>query len=346
MRIGLHHCLLIILLIAVAQVLVAGAPSSKSRINIRASDEENCTRIGDQLICPCNVSINGTYYPCWLPLTNATVPSPNNTCSECPIGSYSNNKTGNCTMDNICPMGSCLEPYRCDLCSIGTYSNTTGAIECTSCPAGFVARDLGSQNCTACPPGYSTNGYEGSSGCIGCVPGAYSNNWGTPFCELCDFGEYSAGKSESCSKCPKGTYNDKRGQSYDGCIGCGAGYWGVAIGLTSQSQCTVCPGGFYCPEAITLKPFECPRGSYCQEGSRQPIACRALYDSDSGVESCKPSVGFFIVIFGSVCFAAVGFVIIWRWRVVKREKLQEENYQTEIDKLIPKPRDGPVYKGL
>jgi hypothetical protein len=64
------------------------------------------------------------------------------------------------------------------------------------------------------------------------------------------------------------------------------------------------------------------------------------------MEACTPGAGFYIVIFGSIGVAGIFFVVLWRWRVVKQERLRREYRQTEIDRLIPKPRDGPVYSGF
>jgi len=242
-------------------------------------------------------------------------------------------------------MGSCLEPYSCDLCPTGQFSNTTGSTHCVLCPGGYVAREQGSTNCTACPPGFTTEG-EGTATCVGCSAGYFSANYGSPFCDPCDFGLYSPGKTDSCLKCPKGTYNDRKGQPFSGCHGCGAGYYGSLTGLTSKDQCTACPAGSYCPDPATELPVKCPRNSFCSRGATQPRSCSLLYESDPGVETCKPAAGFYIVICGAAGIALIFSVVVWRWRVVKQERLRREYRQTEIGRLIPRPRDGPVYSGF
>jgi len=339
MRVELHHCLLFVLFIALTHVMVSGA--TRTNIRVLGGSDDNCTREGGVLICPCNVTINGTYYPCWIPINNAT--SPNATCNECPKGSFSNNDTVNCTEYGQCPFGTCKENYLCELCSPGQFSNETGAHHCLKCDAGYSSRDPGSENCTACPPGFTTAS-EGADSCIGCDPGYFSSNYGSPHCDLCDLGLFSLGKASACSRCPKGTFNDRKAQSV--CKPCGAGYFGVATGFVSQTQCTKCPAGSYCPDAATVVPVRCPTDSYCLEGVSMFQKCAFLYTADPGMESCQPGSGFYIVIFASVGLAGVFFIVLWRWRVAKRERLQKEYRQTEIDRLIPRPTDGPVYNGF
>jgi len=337
MRIEHYHCLLLIFIIAIVHTQVSGSPGT--RVSITNGGDANCTRVGDVLVCPCNITINGIYYPCWLPINNGTT---NNTCTECPIGRFSSNTTANCT--EVCPIGTCLEPYKCEYCPPGHFSNKTGSTSCMSCPAGYATREPGSHNCTACPAGFTSG--EGAANCAGCDPGSFSVKPGSPYCELCDFGYYSPGKSETCYKCPKGTYNDKRGQGYSGCSGCGAGFYGPSTGLTSKDQCNVCPAGSYCPDLVTALPQECPRNYYCLPGSSVAKKCSLLYESKTGKEVCTPGVGFYIVIFGSIGAAGIFFVVVWRWRAMKQDRLRQEYRQTEIDRLIPKPRDGPVYTGF
>lgn len=339
MRIEIHHCLLILLLVAVTHVLVSGSPTVK--ININAASDDNCTREGDVLICPCNVTVNGTYYPCWVPINNGT--TPNITCNECQMGSFSNNATVNCTTGDVCPLGTCLYPYSCDPCSPGTFTNITGSTQCSICTVGYVSRE-GAHNCTACGPGFSTEGQEGLSSCYPCTPGYYSTDFASAHCMMCDIGTYSGGKATGCITCGQGTYNDKKGQG--SCHVCGEGYYSAALGLTSKDQCHICPAGSYCPDQKTVAPLLCPRNHYCGEGSARSKECSLLYESEPGRESCKPGAGFYIVIFGSIGVAAIFFGVVWKWRAVQRERLRREYRQTEIDRLIPKPRDGPVYTGF
>lgn len=339
MRLEFHHFLLLILLFAVAQVLVSGTP--RTRINISSGPDDNCTYEGGVIVsCPCDVTINGTYYPCWIPINNGT--SPDITCTNCSLGSFSTNETTNCT--EMCPAGTCLEPYTCENCAPGHFSNITGATSCFSCPKGFFSRDWGAHNCTACKPGQAAD-EEGSTNCIPCQPGWYAYNFGSHSCSPCGAGTYSQSiGGTSCDQCPKGSYNDKTAQPT--CFGCGVGKFGSTPGLTSKDQCLQCPAGSFCPDPVTATPQPCPRNHYCVAGSAVAAKCPLLYISEGQEESCNPGVGFYIVIFGCIGGAGICFAVVMRWRAVKQERLRRAYRQTEIDRLIPKPRDGPVYTGF
>jgi len=340
MRIHLHHCLILILLFALTHVLVCGSPS-RTRMSINQMDDENCTRNGDILICPCNTTINGTYYPCWLPINNATVP--NITCYECPIGTFINNNThAECTLD--CPAGQCTDTQECVRCQAGSFSNTTGATSCHLCSKGYSTNNLGSTNCTACAPG-TFAGSEGTSLCEPCRAGTYSQGYGSTWCPLCEPGQWSKGATESCQLCPPGTWNGQAGQPFTSCEGCGEGFYSTLGGLTDQSQCSECPAGYYCPDSVTTQPSLCPRGFFCVRGSSSAAKCPALYSSPTGVDDCSPSGGFYFVIVACFVVVVMAGVVVWKYRAMKRERLRRENQQTEIVGLIPRP-DGPVYGGF
>jgi len=340
MRAGVSHCLLIILVYILVQAVVDSA-STRSKIVITNSptDIENCTREGDVVICPCNITINGTFYPCWIPLNNASF----HTCFKCPLGTYSNSLSSpDCTRD--CPAGSCLEPFKCDLCNIGYYANQTGSIQCTQCDPGYVAKYQGSQNCSACYAGSHSS--SDSTDCIKCPPGFFSSQPASPKCAPCGTGEYSKEASTGCQKCGQGSYNSVQGSP--GCTPCGVGYYGPNMGESiKEKACIICPAGSYCPEATTPIPVTCPRDYFCTVGAATPQPCPAFHQTKPGQESCTPSMGLYLLIFGCVGLAVVTVVVVWRWMVTKRKRQEvQQHKQMEIDRLIPKPRDGPVYSGL
>jgi len=341
MKVGVLHCLLIIFVFLILQAVVFSA-ASRSRIIISSGDDhENCTREGDVIICPCNVTVNGTYYPCWIPLNNATFPTPNNTCFECPFGSFTSNETNpNCTKQ--CGAGSCIDPFKCDLCPAGSFANETGSVECTLCVAGYCSRSVGSQNCSTCPEGtYSTSG---SISCTNCPSGYFASSPASGKCDPCPPGEYSKEAAALCLKCGQGTYNSNYGSG--SCTPCGVGYYSPNFGQTDRSACVPCPAGSYCPDSQTAYPVSCPRNYYCNEGASAAILCSPLYQSRPGQPSCSPSMGFYLLIFGIVGLVAVTLVVVWRWFTTKQRVQSQPQQHLEIARLIPKPRDGPVYNGL
>jgi hypothetical protein len=79
--------------------------------------------------------------------------------------------------------------------------------------------------------------------------------------------------------------------------------------------------------------------------STQPAQCPTLYHSSTNGDKCNPSASFYLIIVGSVLAVAVVAVIAWRIRVSRLTEARRQNKQLEIDRLIPKPREGPVYSG-
>ena len=105
-------------------------------------------------------------------------------------------------------------PYGVDMtpCPRGTFSNVTGAKDSTVC--------------TACTPGYW------------CFEEATANPLQNPcpvghYCPLGTGGNSSANFSIEPVPCPAGTYRDQ-------------------VGGASLSDCSLCPAGFYCPNATTI----------------------------------------------------------------------------------------------
>jgi len=342
MKVGVSHCLLIIFLFILFQAVVFSA-STRSKIVIKSDDDpENCTRVGDILICPCNITINGTYFPCWIPLSNATFPTPNNTCYHCPQGSYSSNETSpNCTKN--CVAGECMDPFKCDLCPAGSFTNSTRSMTCTPCDAGYSARNMGSTSCSICSEG--TYSSAGSAACYDCPVGHYASSPGSSKCDQCSPGEFSKERATICQKCGQGTYNSDYASGI--CTSCGSGFYSPNFGQISKDSCVTCPAGNYCPDSQTAYPVACPRNYFCKEGATAAMLCSPLYQSRPGASYCTPSMGFYLLIFGIVGLVAVTLVVVWRWFTTKQRSTPADPPQhLEIHRLIPKPRDGPVYNGL
>ncbi|KAG8524769.1 hypothetical protein J0S82_017747 [Galemys pyrenaicus] len=165
---------------------------------------------------------------------------------------------GTCPVGHFCPQGTSLP----QLCPAGTYSNLTGQASCFSCPAGYY-----------CPEG--TTSYSRHP----CPAGFY-----------CPRGECT--KYATQFPCPRGYYNpDPLTQSLDSCLPCPAGHYCGQENLTQPSG--PCDAGWFCVLAAwTARPFDldnytstnclcpatvtggkCPAGSFCPEGSPEPLPC-------------------------------------------------------------------------
>ncbi|RQX68437.1 putative GCC2 and GCC3 domain protein [Toxoplasma gondii CAST] len=232
----------------------------------------------------------GSFAPKACPRGQYTDAAAQGECKLCPTGSacYSNSPQPSlCPPGQICPAGSSGGTT----CPPGSYLNVGGDenirhnvdFDCSPCPngkycrAGLIAGD--------CAPGYlcargnafaHPNALEGRADFY--IPpdvsssGNYqiinSDNWssdqplygGIP----CPPGHFCGGGVTKPEPCPKGSSR-------------------VAAGGRYSVDCSECPAGFYCPEA--LKPAPCPAGHYCPAGSRYPIPCPERHYSPAEKES-------------------------------------------------------------
>jgi len=268
------------------------------------------------------------------------------TCVICGPGSYSGvfsveGKPFNCTQ--YCPLGSCPIGINCSLCSTGTYNDQYNCTSCKSCGPGKVALQ-GSLNCTSCEPGSTNNSI--SSECVYCSPGSWSANPTLP-CQPCAAGYYTPNVgSTKCSECVPGSYNPISGQPV--CYPCGTGKYNPSSRSTSITACLVCPGGYYCPRMTTSTPEPCPSDHYCPAGTSQPSSCPLLFQSGRSSETCQPKATLYLLLLGGVAalVVIVAVVVCVRAGRVKAGPESKSKQPTESDRLIPQPRDGPVYEGL
>jgi len=267
------------------------------------------------------------------------------TCVICNAGAYSgtfsvDGQPYNCS--KYCPLGSCPIGINCTSCPSGTYNTEPNCTECYSCGVGKVS-PMGSQNCTTCDAGYSNN--TDSSRCIACNPGSYSEK-SSSICKLCPLGQFTnSSASTKCFDCLPGSYNSQMGQPV--CFACGVGKYNPAPHSISQAACLMCPGGYFCPDLMTATPESCPANSYCPAGSAGPNKCPLLFQSDKSSESCQPKAALYLLMLAGVAVLVVVISVIVCVRTSSKAKPGPENKQpTEVDRLIPESRDGPVYEGL
>ena len=158
----------------------------------------------------------------------------------CPPGAYdeqisrltSPSQCSVCPAGSACPPGASRDgtPIMRVRCEVGHFC-PSGAMHDRHypCPGGTWSNAdnlVSASQCTDCPEGYF------------CPPGTYR-----PF--ICPNGYYCPLKTENYQHypCPFGTYHYLRG-------------------LSTPSQCLVCPKGHFCQDNQVLFPKKCPIGTY------------------------------------------------------------------------------------
>lgn len=202
----------------------------------------------------CRPCPDGQFYPLYL----------GGQCLPCPVGMWSNQASGGC---RLCPefssgpggtdltgckcvAGRALQavqntPY-CVLCQAGKYAGT-GTDQCLPCPNGTFAGGIGSSACAPCPARNVAAG--GASACVPCRPGELVGR---------DLG--------SCVPCPAGSYCE-----LDQVISCPLGTYSLRTGLTSASQCPLCPKNFACVSPLRIE--ACPAHTTSPAGSVNKHKC-------------------------------------------------------------------------
>ena len=226
-----------------------------------------------------------------------------------------------------CPEGTYLstsgndELADCQDAPPGTYALGVGNVDVEHCDAGyFCANRSTSPTPTepneggSCGPGDSCP--RGSSSRAACPGGSYCVD-GTGVTGLIRAGYYARRHSYTPTpdnlrddsgvligdEAPAGYYAPE-GSARP--IPCPAGRFSISIGNTNLSDCEFCLGGYICPSNATAEletlspagsyapsgtvddPLPCPEGSYCPEGSAEPIPCDSgTYQNRTGQSSCR-----------------------------------------------------------
>ncbi|PFH35772.1 hypothetical protein BESB_054230 [Besnoitia besnoiti] len=214
-------------------------------------------------------------------------------CKPCPAGyaCYGNSpEPQSCPQGQMCPAGSFVGVH----CPPGSYLNTESRwrkgntndharSQCVPCPpgkycrAGLIAGDCASGYLCALGNAFPhPNALEGrldayvpedalASGNYQIING---DNWGSSDLLYggipCPAGHFCRSGVTTPEPCPKGSSRVDPGGRY-------------------SVDCSQCPAGFYCPEA--LKPAPCPKGHYCPASSRYPIPCPERHFNPSEHES-------------------------------------------------------------
>ena len=213
----------------------------------------------------------------------------------CPIGTY-NPDTGR------------KELADCVQCTPGWYCDVTGlSAPVDECPGGYYCPEgTGANISFPCPIGFYRNSSakESFQDCTECISGFYCNVEGLAVPIDCPPGYFCVSGSITPQPCPLGTYSNSTGlrRSTD-CTPCPGGWYCDGIGTTEPKD--LCDAGFYCREkAYTSAPPDgptgglCPAGGYCPRGSATSTPCPVGYysnfdgaDDENDCIPCDP--GFF-----------------------------------------------------
>eukprot|EP00039_Didymoeca_costata_P030036 m.27641 g.27641 ORF g.27641 m.27641 type:complete len:1329 (-) comp7915_c0_seq1:114-4100(-) len=184
-------------------------------------------------------------------------------CSKCGYGEYASTAPGSYT------------DRKCSACAPGKYMNIQehGETACKDCPQGKFQNSYSATSCKTqvvcaegefnsggvispgecrkCYTGYYNNNPRHSGWCTSCPKGLYQNERGQTACKLqitCGQGEYNSGgifKLGVCSKCPLGQYMDLTNHNETTCIPCKDGFHANEVGMTECIPKTVCGPGQY-----------------------------------------------------------------------------------------------------
>jgi hypothetical protein len=173
-----------------------------------------------------------------------------------------------------CGVGTWWDGSECVWCPDGQYQDLAGQSTCKQCPAGSTtSADVGYSQCEKCGPGtYQPKAGQGT--CLTCVDGMYQDNAGQTGCKPCPAGSFSYSDSdysytESCTACPKGTYQPKTGQA--ACLLCPDGQYQGKVG---QTKCLPCPAGSY------------SKGEYASDTETCTVCDKGMYQPKAGQDAC------------------------------------------------------------
>uniref|UniRef100_A0A0G4H9C7 Tyrosine-protein kinase ephrin type A/B receptor-like domain-containing protein n=1 Tax=Chromera velia CCMP2878 TaxID=1169474 RepID=A0A0G4H9C7_9ALVE len=184
--------------------------------------------------------------------TGQSVIQSNNSCAECPPGTYGVYKT-------------LYDTYVCEGCETGRWTNSSGSTVGRS--VGFlVGTNTPFGGTQALPPRTTTRSFkqwqtEGSP-----ASGTVSTD-ARDSCSTCSQGFFSAEGEGSCTACSRGSFANATGTA-DSCTSCAATYNTTDIASTDESDC-ICLEGFYLNK-LNNTCTECPVEANCPGGNDIP----------------------------------------------------------------------------
>lgn len=196
-------------------------------------------------------------------------------CVPCENNTWSNSISGGCRLcpsQSSSPGGTGIEGCRCFAglelsifsnvpycirCAPGKYA-AAASNRCILCPAGSFSRSDAAASCAACPNGHAWFAPPGSTVCSWCPPRRTATQ-GKDNCTTCPRGSVCNPQSLTIVPCPTGTYDN---------VG----------GLSSLSECSPCPGNYFCLTPTSIE--ACPVGTYSLPGAinKHGCLCTDMYD--------------------------------------------------------------------
>ncbi len=280
-------------------------------IGISPNNYESTCRIQgyDSVCVPCDAGKFGSVahgkQSCVACLSNTSSASASTACTECPLHTWAEPGSGECSCDAgymahfdaagnrkapfcwTCDAGKYKPPMAsdsttCKLCPRGTYSAIPAATRCLECPANSASEDHG-RICTCAPGFHSTSSRDVgvSEGCIACDAGYFKALQDMHSCSACPAGSYSLPGDTRCRACPDFTFSEA-GSARCGCF----------MGFTGPDNgpCSSCPAASYKSVNGSTACSACPPLTWAPASTISASACVAIPDTRnrSNTRNCSP----------------------------------------------------------
>ena len=248
-------------------------------------------------------------------------------CLNCEGGYIDERYIGNnwqSTSCFTCPVGYKSTGDTCTQCPIGTFSDTPGALECSDCTVGMYGDEEGVSECKRCDDTWSNCLHD----VVLCEPGKYANTrhgsgiYSTELgstCEFCPYGKWNNLEGQaSCIDCPSGTSISGVGMLYSTlctvcwlgqysdtpsgkCEDCPPGKWSISTGMATCNDCSDGTGWSPTPAGassglLLLGPSvsvpestceECTPGKYAAGGMECTDCPEGYYQDEAAASGCK-----------------------------------------------------------
>ena len=211
------------------------------------------------------------------------------TCDECIQGKFRSASDNQAAICKLCPRGYYVNETSqasCLPCAPGFFSDNQAAAICKLCRQGYFQAKSRGKSCNIVPPGkivgsdrsvvveismgfHATLCDQNTGACVSsgpCSEGSVGTNPPSANCLNCSAGTSSFKGSMTCSPCPFGKFNNKRGGL---CNECSKGRYQPQEQIPS-TNCLTCPFGFsqnisgqaFCADNQELKPEDCKSTEY------------------------------------------------------------------------------------